>query len=61
MVAIPTSDYDASRTAGECCIFQLFGQHDNMMQDVQGKLNPGLTWQKQHSTRGRLFSPANWT
>jgi hypothetical protein len=22
--------------------------------------NPGLPWQKQHSTRRRLFSPANW-
>jgi hypothetical protein len=24
------------------------------------KLNPGLPWQKQHSTRRRLFSLANW-
>jgi hypothetical protein len=28
------------------------------MQDVQVKLNPGLSWQKQHSTRRRFFSPA---
>jgi hypothetical protein len=28
------------------------------MQDVQVKLNPGLPWQKQHSTRRRFFSPA---
>jgi hypothetical protein len=27
-----------------------------MMQDVLVKLNPGLPWQKQHSTRKRLFS-----
>jgi hypothetical protein len=26
-----------------------------MMQDVHVKLNPGLSWQKQHSTRRRLF------
>jgi len=31
-----------------------------MMQDVHMKLNPGLSWQKQHSTRRELFSPANW-
>jgi len=30
-----------------------------MMQDVHVKLNPGLPWQKQHSTRKRLFS--HWT
>jgi len=30
-----------------------------MMQDVQVKLIPGLTWKKHHSTRGRLFYPAN--
>jgi predicted restriction endonuclease len=29
-----------------------------MMQDVQVKLNPGLPWQKQHSTRRRFFLPA---
>jgi hypothetical protein len=32
-----------------------------MMQDVHVKLNPELSWQNQHSTRRRLFSPANWT
>jgi hypothetical protein len=26
-----------------------------MMQDVYLKVNPGLSWQKQHSTRRRLF------
>jgi len=31
-----------------------------MMQDVHGKLNPGLSWQKQLSTWWRLFSPATW-
>ena len=30
-----------------------------MMQDVHVKLNPGLPWPEQHSTRRRLFSPAN--
>jgi len=25
------------------------------------KLNPGLTWQKLHLTRRRIFLPANWT
>jgi len=30
-----------------------------MMQDVNGKLNPGLSWQKQLSTRRRFFSPAH--
>jgi hypothetical protein len=30
-----------------------------MMQGVM-KLNPELPWQKQHSTRRRIFSPANW-
>jgi hypothetical protein len=34
-----------------------------MMQGVHVKLNPELPRQKQHSTRRRLFSPANiiWT
>jgi len=31
------------------------------MQDVHVKLNPGLLWHKQYSTRGRLFSLASWT
>jgi hypothetical protein len=30
-----------------------------MMQGVHGKLRPGLPWQEQHLTRGRLSSPAN--
>jgi hypothetical protein len=30
-----------------------------MMQGVHEKLRPGLSWQKQHSTRRRLSSPAN--
>jgi hypothetical protein len=29
-----------------------------MMQDVNGKLNPGLLWHEQQSTT-KLFSPAN--
>ena len=41
--------------------FNYFGSMITMIQDVQVKLNPGLPWQKQHSTRRRLFSPANWT
>jgi len=31
------------------------------MQDVHVEVNPGLSWQKQHSARRRLLSPANWT
>jgi hypothetical protein len=34
-------------------------QHDDMMQDVNEKLNPVLPQQKQHSKRGP-FSPAHW-
>jgi hypothetical protein len=30
------------------------------MQNEHVKLNPGLSWQKQHSTRRRLFLAANW-
>jgi hypothetical protein len=30
------------------------------MQGVYVKLNPELPWQKQHSTRRKIFSPANW-
>ena len=32
-----------------------------MMKHVHVKWNPGLTWQKQYTTRRRIFSPANWT
>jgi hypothetical protein len=32
-----------------------------MMEDVRAKLNPGLPREKLHSTRRRLFLPANWT
>ena len=42
--------YDRSKTAEECGIFQLSVQHNNIMQDVHVELNPGLLWQKQHST-----------
>jgi hypothetical protein len=31
-----------------------------MMQEVHVNLNSGFPWQKQHSTRTRLLSPANW-
>jgi len=31
-----------------------------VMQEVHVKFNSGFSWQKQHSTRTRLFSPANW-
>jgi hypothetical protein len=30
-----------------------------VMQDARVKLNPGLSWQEQHST-GRFFSQAHW-
>jgi hypothetical protein len=29
--------------------------------NINMKLNPGLPWQMQHSTRRRLLSPPNWT
>jgi hypothetical protein len=32
-----------------------------ILQGVHVKLNLELPWQKQHSTRRRIFSPANWT
>jgi hypothetical protein len=32
-----------------------------MIEDVRVKLNPGLLWQKLHSTRRKLSLPANWT
>ena len=31
------------------------------LEDVHVKLNPGLLWQKLHSTRRRIFLPAHWT
>jgi hypothetical protein len=30
------------------------------MQDAHGKVNPELPWQKQLSTRRRIFAPVNW-
>jgi hypothetical protein len=30
------------------------------MEDVRVKLNPGLPWQKLHSTRRKIFLPAQW-
>jgi len=41
--------------------FNYLGSMITLMQDVQVKLHPGLPWQKQHSTRRRLFSPVNVT
>jgi hypothetical protein len=35
--------------------------HFYYMYVVHVKLNPGLSWQKQHSKGTRLSSPANWT
>jgi hypothetical protein len=32
-----------------------------MMEDLLVKLNPGLLWQKLHSTRSGLFLLAKWT
>jgi hypothetical protein len=31
-----------------------------VMQGVHVKLNPEFPWQKQQSTRRKIFSPANW-
>jgi hypothetical protein len=41
--------------------FNYLGSMIIMMQGVHVKLKPELPWQKQHSARRRLFSPANWT
>jgi len=41
--------------------FQLTIFQDKLVEDVHVKLNPGLPWQKLHSTRGRIFLPAHWT
>jgi hypothetical protein len=41
--------------------FNYLGSMITMMQGVHVTLNPELPWQNQHSTRRRLFSPANWT
>jgi hypothetical protein len=43
----------------EC--FNYLGSMRTNDEDVYVKLNPGLPWQTQLSTRRRLFSPANWT
>jgi hypothetical protein len=40
------------------CMFVFIYKDTYMMQDVHVKLNPGLPWQKQHSTKRRLFLPA---
>jgi hypothetical protein len=32
-----------------------------MMQGIHVKINPELSWQKQHSTTRIVFSKANWT
>ena len=56
------TDYGSSKTKGKCGIFQIFSvAWYQMMLDIHVKLNPGLPWYKQHSTRRRLFSPANCT
>ena len=41
--------------------FKYLDSVTKMMQEVHVKLNSGFPWQKQHSTRTRLFSPANGT
>jgi hypothetical protein len=35
--------------------------YKQMMEDVRVELNTGLPCQKLHSTRRKLFLPANWT
>jgi hypothetical protein len=41
--------------------FKYLGSMITNEEDESVKLNPELSLQKQHSTRRRLFSPANWT
>jgi hypothetical protein len=38
-----------------------FNYLGSIITNIHWKLNTGLTWQKDHPTRGRLFSPANRT
>jgi hypothetical protein len=59
MAAIHTSDYNGSKTVGECEYFNYLGSMIANDARCTGKLNPGLTWQKRHLARGRNFSPAN--
>ena len=47
---ISATEYDRSKTTGECGIFQLLGN-----------LLTNDAWPKLHSTRRMIFSPANWT
>ena len=35
--------------------FKYFGNIITMMKDIRTKLNPGLPWRKQHSTKRRIF------
>jgi hypothetical protein len=50
---IPNKIYDRSKAIGECKYFNYLG---STMQGVYVKLNPELSWQKQHLTRRRLFT-----
>jgi hypothetical protein len=57
---VRNTDYGRPKTNGKCGVFQIFCvARQQMVLDVHVKLNPGLSWQKQHSTNRRLFSPAN--
>jgi len=40
--------------------FNYFGSSITNDARCAHKLNPGLSWRKQHSTRRERFSPANW-
>jgi len=53
---ISSTDYERSKRTRICEYFNYFGSM--ITNDV--KLNPVLSWKKQHSTR-RFFSPGNWT
>ena len=42
-------------------VLNIWVAYYQMMEDIRVKLNPGLSRKKLHSTRRRLFLPANWT
>jgi len=54
---ISSTDYERSKRTRICGVLQLFCS----MITNNVKLNPLLSWQKQHSARRRLFSQGNWT
>jgi hypothetical protein len=52
------TDYDKSKTLENVEYFNYLSSQDV---GLHVQLNTGFPWKQQHSTRGRLFSSANWT